>query len=485
MRIGFGLRSKFLLLITVLLLLIFGTITVFQIRDRTKTLRTELFEASKAFASLATQPVGNTFAIYKDSGTLKISQEMDRFSALNDSIVNITVVDINGRVAFSQKDPAGLDINAEEASTFEPLYQNNDAGALSTIVYPYFEASGAHRYSVVYSVSDKEIETAVQREAMSLLLFGIASLTVTMALVYLLINRFILKPIQQVSQQAGVISAGNLEQQIEVRGRDEIASLGQSVNKMAESLKGSIAQLKEIDKVKSEFMMITSHNLRTPLTIIDGYLDNMSLFMGDADKLMGAITRIGSSVKRLELFAEDILTISRFELGDNELLREKVNFGEFMNRIIDEFTPTTELKEQKLTRDIQGIEAQLDISVAYVRSAIWNVLDNAAKFTDQKGEITVQSRLDGDMIEIAISDTGIGISKDELPKLFTKFHRGTSTLTYDFEGTGIGLYASKMMLEKHGGTISAASEEGKGSTFTLRLPIASARPATETVAEPA
>lgn len=469
---GIGLRTKFLLLISILLLAIFSTITVFQIRNNTTNLRADLFEESRAFATLATQPIGNVFGIYKDSGTSKIDQQVDQFLSLNNSITNITIVDITGKTFFSKNKDTRADITAEQASTFDPVYVNNDAGALKTIIYPYFEASGAHRYTLVYSVSDEEINRAVQREAQSLLYFGIVSLAATMMLIYLLINKLIIVPVRQVSEQATVISAGNLEQQILVRGHDEIASLGESVNKMAESLKANIAQLQEVDKIKSEFMMITSHNLRTPLTIINGYLDNMSLIMGDADKLMSALKRIGSSVKRLEIFAEDVLTISRFELGDSQLQSDTIKLSEFMERIKEEFSPSAELKEIAFTSDIQDGDTELQISVPYIRSAIWNLLDNAAKFTKEGGSISMATKRVDNTIQITIKDTGIGISKAEIPKLFTKFHRGTSTLTYDFEGTGIGLYASKVMVEKHGGTIKAASEEGKGSTFTINLPIA-------------
>jgi len=472
MKIGYGLRTKFLLITSLLLVLIFGGITYLQIRDRTRELRAGLFEESKAFATLATQPIGNTYALYKDSGTIKITQEIDNFIKLNESITNITIVDINGRTVFSHADASSLEITADEARTFETLYQNNDNGVLNTIISPYFEASGARRFSIVYTVSDEEINQAVMNEARSLAYFGLVSLLITMVLVYIFIDRFIIKPVEQVSKQAGVISAGNLDQQISVKGNDEIASLGQSVNRMAESLKAHITELKEIDKVKSEFMMITSHNLRTPLTIIDGYVENMNLMMQNPEQMEKALTRISASVKRLEHFAEDILMISRFEMGDTKLLREKVNTGEFIGRIVDEFAPTAELKKLQFNKELEGLDTTLDISAPYIRSAIWNVLDNAAKFTDEGGAVGIKTVSDGKQFTITITDTGIGISKDELPKLFKKFHRGTSTLTYDYEGTGIGLYATKVMIEQHGGNITVDSEPGKGSTFTLNLPLA-------------
>ncbi len=466
-----SIRTKFLLLVGLLMFVIFGAITLSLIQSGTKALRQDLHEESKAFASLATQPIGNTVAIYMDSGTSKIDEQIKQFVELNKNITNIAVVNVDGKLVYSQSTKNAPIVNSSEASSFDPIFRNNSGGALGMIIYPYFEASGAHRFSVVYTVSDSEIEKAVRDEAMSLLYFGLASLLATMALTYLLINRLIIKPVRQVSSQASLISAGNLEQEIAVHGHDEIASLGESVNRMADSLKANISKLKEVDKVKSEFMMITSHNLRTPLTIISGYLDNMKLIAGDTEKLESALARIGSSVKRLETFAEDILTISRFELGDTQLQSSEVRLDEFMGRIVSEFSPTAELKKISFVAEIQDGGTQLRISAPFIHSAIWNILDNAAKFTKEGGKITLATKRNGDSLQIIISDNGIGITAAELPKLFTKFHRGTSTLTYDFEGTGIGLYASKVMVEKHGGTITVNSEEGRGSTFTINLPI--------------
>lgn len=466
-----SIRTKFLLLVSLLLLAIFSVITVSLIQNGTSSLRKDLLDESKAFASLATQPIGNTFAIYMDSGTSKIDIEVNKYTDLNSNITNILVVDIAGKVAYAQSEDSLPVVNAEEASSFEPIFRNNQNGALETIIFPYFEASGAHRFSVVYVVSDDGIEAAVRQEAMSLLYFGLASLVITMALTYLLINRLIIRPIKQVSEQAGVISAGNLEQQIKVRGGDEIASLGDSVNRMAESLKADIAKLKEVDKVKSEFMLITSHNLRTPLTIINGYLENMNMF-NDAESLKNALTKIGASVKRLDIFAEDILTISQFELGDEALRPEDTLINEFLTKIIDEFTPTAALKELEFNTELPAVNTKVRISRPHMRSAVWNILDNAVKFTPQGGKVSLRMTLSGRQVEIQIADSGIGISPAEIPKLFTKFHRGTSTLAYDFEGTGIGLYSSKVIVERHGGTIRAESQEGKGSTFTITLPIA-------------
>ncbi len=469
----FSIRTKFLLIITLLLLVIFSGITTYQLRSNTKSLRHDLLERSQAFATLATQPIGNVFAIYKDTGTAKIEDQIDEFLKLDTNVTNITVVAIDGSTQFSRRPEAAPTVSPADAASFQPVIQYGSEGELNRIIYPYFESSGAHRYSVAYDISNQQIDAAVRQEAISVLVFGVGSLILTTGLTYVLINRLIIKPVREVSRQAGLVSAGNLEQEIVIQGHDEIAGLGESINKMAESLKASIAELKEVDKVKSEFMMITSHNLRTPLTIISGYLENMELFK-DTEQLRLALVRIGASVKRLEVFAEDILTISRFELGESSMDREKIVVSEFLTKISTEFAPTAALKGLTFQTDMPAITANVLISKPHIRSAVWNILDNAAKFTPKGGTISLKLMETNNEVQISVTDTGIGISLAEQPKLFTKFHRGTSTLVYDFEGTGIGLYASKVMVEKLGGNIKFVSEEGKGSTFTISLPVVSA-----------
>lgn len=113
----------------------------------------------------------------------------------------------------------------------------------------------------------------------------------------------------------------------------------------------------------------------------------------------------------------------------------------------------------------------MELSAANMRSALGNLIDNAIKFTKAGGTITIESRVESGNVVFKVSDTGVGISKSEMPKLFTKFHRGTSTLSYDYEGIGIGLYLSKLIIEEHGGKVEAESELGKGSTFTAYLPV--------------
>lgn len=463
-----SIRAKFLLLVVLLLSAIFVILVVYLIRTDTKTLRNQLLDEARAFATLATEPIGATYTIFKDSGTARIDGKIDEFLLLSENITDIAVVDVAGSVVYGDAD-TGFSYKEADAASFVPVFVTNENGELVTVVYPYFESSGAHRFSVLYNVSNQQINKSIQEAATSILIFAVLTLAATTTLLYILINRFIIRPVREVSEQADMISAGNLEQQIEVRGKDEIAHLGIALNKMTDSLKGSIAELKEVDRVKSEFMMITSHNLRTPLTIITGYLDSMKHFKNDPEKLDDALSRISASAHRLAVFSEDVLTISRFELGEETLEQTSVKLDDFVKKIVDDFSPLAMQRKHEFKVNVNNGDEKINISQPHVRSAIWNLLDNAEKFTPEGGSISLDAQIDEGRIIFKISDNGVGIAEDEIPKLFTKFHRGTSTEVYDFEGTGIGLYASKVIIERHGGTITAESTKGKGSTFTITL----------------
>ena len=216
-------------------------------------------------------------------------------------------------------------------------------------------------------------------------------------------------------------------------------------------------------------MMITSHNIRTPLTIINGFVDSSASF-NTVDQLRHALKQIQGGSKRLSAFAEDVLTISRLELGGKIDALESIDVSEFLSAVCNDFDQLTELKEVAFNNDLPPIAQRVMVNRPYMRAAVWNLLDNALKFTKKGGSITLAATNVDDHVEISVTDTGIGISPEEMQKLFTKFHRGTDTLNYDYEGTGIGLYATKMIVDRLNGEVRVQSVLGSGSCFTIILP---------------
>jgi signal transduction histidine kinase len=323
---------------------------------------------------------------------------------------------------------------------------------------------------MVYTVSASTINDAIHRDTLYLALFGLGALLTATIVSYIFINWFILAPMAAVSRQAQIISGGNLEQQVLSKRHDEIGGLANAVNSMAQALKGDIRKLQELDKAKTEFMMITSHNLRTPLTIISGYLENAQS-LKTPEQYDIAFKNIAIGAQRLSTFAEDVLSISQLELGQQIVQLSENDITSILHDIAKEFEPSARLKGVMFQASFGGLPEHMLLDRLHLRSALFNILDNALKFTPKDGSMTLSATVQNSNVVIQIADTGIGISAEEQSKLFTKFHRGTSTYNYSYEGVGIGLYASKMMIDGHGGSIRVNSTEGNGSTFIITLPI--------------
>jgi len=231
-------------------------------------------------------------------------------------------------------------------------------------------------------------------------------------------------------------------------------------------------KLKELDQLKSMFIASMSHELRTPLNSIIGFtgmtLQGLSGELNDEQK--DNLARAYKSAKHLLALISDVIDISKIEAGRVESFREKVSLKEIVEEAVASVEPQMKEKGLALELDILA-DVQLTTDRKRLLQCLLNFLSNAVKFTEA-GKVAVTSReLDG-CVEVAVSDTGIGISEKDLPKLFEAFERLDSHLRVKAGGTGLGLYLTKKLVTDilHG-DVSVQSREGEGSTFSLRVPI--------------
>lgn len=459
------------MVVSLSLVIIFTVITYILLNQNTNRLRSSLNEQSKSYASLATKPIGDTFALYKDSGKIRITQQVNNFLALDPDINAIRIVSVDGKVLYSSDKSKSDSLPANLASSFDAKYIQDGKKYVVEVIQPYFEDSQAHRYSIVYSVSTKRVEDNVSEVIKLIIYIAIGTLILTIAGTGILLELLFIKPLNEVSESANIISSGDFDHKITSKNNDEIGDLAESVERMADILKADIEKLRELDRLKSEFMMIVSHNLRTPITIIQGYID-LARSVESSKELKNIISTIEESVVRLHLLAENVLTISTMETGKSTMHKSPEKMYPFIDALDKEFGLLAVKKslDWQFANDIPA-DTKLDISMTNMRSALGNLVDNAIKFTKAGGTVKVSARVnDGQMI-FEVTDTGIGISSGEMENLFTKFHRGTSTLNYDYEGIGIGLYLSRLIVRQHGGDINVKSKMGEGSTFTVNLPL--------------
>ncbi|MEM4267361.1 MAG: ATP-binding protein [Candidatus Woesearchaeota archaeon] len=237
-----------------------------------------------------------------------------------------------------------------------------------------------------------------------------------------------------------------------------------------EDLKEANENLKELDKAKSNFLNIVSHELKTPLTAMLAHMEVLQDMKSNlTEQQLLSFDAIKRNSDQLRMLIENILEISRIEAGKFELNITKVDIKGLIKDVVGNLGVLATRKNITLNAKIDDIPA-IEADETRLKEILNNLINNAVKFTE-KGGVTVFARKEGDKIRIDVSDTGIGIPKEKMQYLFTKFFQVDASLGRKYGGTGLGLSITKQLVELQGGKITVQSEEGKGTTFSFTLPI--------------
>lgn len=482
-----SLRKKFILAVAALLLIVFIIEGTLSINNSIKETRKNLSGPAIAFAELSTKTLSATYELYFDSGYYKFREVFEKIKELDADITKIEFIDVDGRIFLDstkifEDGYYGKDTFIKDSETLEkvrsstPVYVTNPRvpEEIQEIYYPYFSDWGSHPYTLRYSVSYNQVKENIliivkQTVVLMLIIFIFA-----VALISLVINRLILSPIAFVKDVIKRISQGKYGERITVDSNDEIEQVADAVNKMAKTLQQNIIDLKELDKLKDEFIDIAAHHFRTPVTHIRLDLDFLKNKLGPKinAKESSVLKDIESSNESLTLLIDDLLSITTLEKGKMKLVKFlPFDLIEVIKEVAKIYFQNTKKKNITFKVDIpKNSAAEVLGDPPKIRNVIGNLLDNAFKFTPQGGSVWIRLKERPTEYIVSIEDTGIGISLEEIPKLFNKFHRATDILTYDYEGRGLGLYVSRLIIEAHNGRIFAESKEGQGSKFSFSLP---------------
>ncbi|PYL08157.1 MAG: hypothetical protein DME33_08190 [Verrucomicrobia bacterium] len=235
-----------------------------------------------------------------------------------------------------------------------------------------------------------------------------------------------------------------------------------------------ITELKKMDQIRRDFVANVSHELRTPLSILRGYietlLDRPETPRDELSRILGVMERHS---KRLDLLAEDLLTLAQLESGNPNLQLEDVDFPSFFEEVVRDWEKKLAHKQLNLVVDVPPGLPPIRADRTRLQEALYNLLDNAVKYSRERGDIRLMARRRDGEIELSISDNGIGIAKEDLSRVFERFYRVDKARSHDnARGTGLGLAIVKHIAQLHGGRVEAESELGKGTTIRVVLPIA-------------
>lgn len=308
-----------------------------------------------------------------------------------------------------------------------------------------------------------KLTRTLSRQALA---FSLATLLAVFLLSMLIAYR-ITRPIALLRREAKIIGEGKFDEIIEIKTGDELEDLDNALHEMAHAIK-------TIQQLRDEFVFIAAHELRTPVTAIKGYI---SMLLENADALPKEAVDMLSQVQRanqhLVQLVQDLLEVARTEAGRMKVEVAPQNIVEAARTVVQDLAPLWQERklavEHRMPPDgFPPVLADQD----KLREVLMNLLSNAIKYNRDSGTITITHELRGREVCTHIADAGIGMTPEEVSKLFEKFYRAENAETRRVQGTGLGLFIVKQILEKMGGNITVASERGKGSTFSFSLPIA-------------
>jgi two-component system phosphate regulon sensor histidine kinase PhoR len=239
-----------------------------------------------------------------------------------------------------------------------------------------------------------------------------------------------------------------------------------------------ITQLKQTDKVRRDFVANVSHELRTPLSILRGYIETLLESPETShDELLRILRVMKRHSSRLDLLAEDLLTLAQLESANPNLQLGNVDVSSFFEELIRDWEKKLANKQLKIIVDVPSDLTTIRADQIRLQEALYNLLDNAVKYSRERGEITLMARRRDQQIVLSVSDNGIGISNEDLPRIFERFYRVDKARSHDsVRGTGLGLAIVKHIAQLHGGHVEAESEIEKGTTIRVVLPITVAAP---------
>jgi len=303
------------------------------------------------------------------------------------------------------------------------------------------------------------------------ILFGaIITIVIVLPIAYF-ISRNISLPIREMREGAGRIAKGDFSRKITVNRKDELGELAESLNLMAKELQQKMENLRQADKVRTDFVANVSHELRTPLTSIKGFVETLEDgAINDTKNAMRFISIIKKHAERLENIINDLLSLSELELHRDSIRKSDFDLRNLINEVALGFGHALASKQHKLTVISYGSDFRIKADVDRIEQVFVNLIDNAIKYTKEGGQIEARLFEENETITVTVGDNGIGIPKEHLDRVFERFYRADKARSREVGGTGLGLSIAKHIVMAHNGEIRIESEVNKGTKVSVTLP---------------
>lgn len=415
-------------------------------------------EYARAFLSPLSSATGDAFV----STARQYCEEF----AYKDKI-EVQILDSRGVALYST---TGFTPSQSSMPDYEEAVQNGDKAS--------FVGKSSHGESllsqtVLLTDSDRRVSGAVRwvvsLTRMNRQVLWVSLIAVAVGLVVLAITGIsgmffitsIVRPIRDVSNVARKIAMGDFGSRIDIKSRNEIGELCDSINYMA-------SELSQAESMKNDFISSVSHELRTPLTAIRGWAETAKMSIGyDEATVNKGLDVVLSESERLRGLVEELLDFSRMQSGHLSLSMDRFSLNDVLKEAADMYIELAKKQEVELAYipSVDPVYCRGDAN--RIKQVFINVIDNALKYNQAGGQILIEERIEDGVVQIIISDTGLGIPTQDLDRVKEKFYKANKTV----RGSGIGLAVADEIIKQHNGLLLVDSTEGIGTTVTIVLPI--------------
>jgi len=351
------------------------------------------------------------------------------------------VIVSNGRFAVGEKIPK------EEFELGEVITENDE---VIGILLPLRES---------FQGNPRELEF-IERTNLSLLYAALIGAVIALFL-GIFLSRTITRPIRALTQATHAVSEGDLTQKVQVRSKDELGELGNAFNKMSAELSRSV-------NTRKQMTADIAHELRTPLSLILGHAE--AVHDGVLPPTKENFEIIREEAARLDHLVEDLRTLSLADAGELSINLQTIEPGQLLQEIASLYKIQTQKKNISLKLDIASHLPTLELDPGRMTQVLTNILDNALRHTPENGQIILSAKRSNDRVEIAVQDSGSGLSSEDIERIFERFYRADSSRQREDGGSGLGLAIAKSIVQAHNGQLSAESDAGNGLRVIISLP---------------
>lgn len=412
--------------------------------------------------------IGDLEIVVKQQNTREIIRGVVAINADQD----VVITDTNGKILLSTVEGA-KDINVNSPK-FELYIAEDGKEFLFSILPIVNETSEKYRiYAKPLTDGEQRVgyimtlkSTAKQDEILgvtsrAVIMGSLLMILAAVVAIYFITERM-MHPLRSMTKATKRYAKGDFSARVEVWGDDEIAELGTAFNQMAEALDN-------LEKMRASFLQSVSHDLRTPMTVIAGFIDNINSGVIPPDMHRHYLEIVSNEVKRLSRMVNTLLDVSRLESGDKKYNFTDFDIAEMARLILISFEKPIDEKKievEFIAEDSIFVHADEDS----IYRVIYNLCHNAIKFSSEGGLLRIKlERVKDEKVSVSVYNEGQGIAAEDLPYVFDRFYKSDKSRGLDKTGVGLGLYISKTMIDAHGEKLCVRSEEGKNCEFQFAL----------------